>query len=180
MPLAKYNPLFAYDQIMQRALPGRPVEVTDPDTGIPVEGLEALDGTPINKLVSNSQGFVQPFQVQDGPPLVRVKIGTVAYDLVDLSLTGEAAEAAKAAAAKSIATAAVQGDNLVITRENGEVINAGNVRGGPGVPGTAGPAGSGFVSNVAVDEDGRPYFAAGSNEVQLISDTDGRPYYHVI
>ena len=121
MALAKYDSSLAYDQIMQRGLPGRVVEVTDPDTGIPVEGLLAMDGQPIARLVSNSQGYVQPFMVEDGPPLVRVRIETVAYHLLDLSLLGEASLAAQQAAQAAIDAANLVGapaDTAIATAVN--------------------------------------------------------------
>ena len=124
MALAVYDSSLAYDQIMQRGLPGRPVEVTDAETGIPVEGLEALDGTPIDRLVSNSQGYVQPFQVQDGPPLIRVRIGSIAYVLLDMSLLGEASRAAQQAA-----QAAVDAANLVGAPADTAIATAVNAAG---------------------------------------------------
>ncbi|GAA0200816.1 hypothetical protein [Glutamicibacter creatinolyticus] len=108
MAMAKYDHSLVYDQAMGRGLPGQTVQVVHPDTGIPVDEVLDLDGTPIQALVSNSQGYVQPFQIEDGPPLVRVRVGRISYDLVDLTMIGEASLAAQQAA-----QAAVDAANLV-------------------------------------------------------------------
>lgn len=44
-------------------------------------------------------------------------------------------------------------------------------RGPQGAPGAAG------LSNIALDDDGVPYFIAGSNAVQILADIDGAPYF---
>jgi hypothetical protein len=43
--------------------------------------------------------------------------------------------------------------------------------------GAQGPQGPAANSNMALDEDGVPYFVAGSNAVQILADTDGAPYF---
>lgn len=59
------------------------------------------------------------------------------------TVTGLTAARMAAIEAASITSGTVQGDNLILTRQNGTTINAGNVRGLQGPQGPPGPAGSG-------------------------------------
>jgi len=98
MAIAKFDASLAYDQIVKRGVPGCAVQVSDPDTGFAYDALLDLDGNLIPVLVSNSQGYVQSFQIADGPPLVKVTVGPVTYYLADLNTLETAAGAGKAIA----------------------------------------------------------------------------------
>lgn len=98
MALAHYDASLAYDQAVGRGLPGQLAKVTDKED-VPVGTILDLNGSPISVLVSNSQGYVQPFQVDNGPAFVKLSIGHLSYFLIDLNLVGASAEAAWAAAA---------------------------------------------------------------------------------
>lgn len=83
--MARYDTSWAYDQVVQRGLPGQVAKVTDAETGDLIDTILDLDGNEIEALVSNSQGFLQPFMIVGGPPVITVTVGSVSYDLVDLT-----------------------------------------------------------------------------------------------
>lgn len=83
--MARYDTSWAYDQVVKRGLPGQVARVTDAATGAIVDTILDLDGNEIDALVSNSQGFLQPFMIIGGPPLITVTVGSVSYDLIDLT-----------------------------------------------------------------------------------------------
>lgn len=99
MPVAHYDASIAYDQKVKRGVPGQVARVFHPITDLPIDDLLDLDGNPIAALVSNSQGFVEPFEIVDGPPHVKMSVGSLRYYIVDLNLVGSSAEAAILAAA---------------------------------------------------------------------------------
>ena len=96
--MARFDHSLAYDQVLQRGIPGQVARVTDPETDYPFVDLYDLEGRPIQALVSNSSGFVQPFQIPDGPARVKLTVGNFSYILRDDDLFGETAEAAVLAA----------------------------------------------------------------------------------
>lgn len=99
MPVAHYDASIAYDQKVKRGVPGQVARVFHPITDLPIDELLDLDGNPIAALVSNSQGFVEPFEIVDGPPHVKMSVGSLRYYIIDLNLVGSSAEAAILAAA---------------------------------------------------------------------------------
>jgi hypothetical protein len=66
---------------------------------------------------------------------------------------------------------ATEDAEATVTGTDAKQINLKIPRGPQGAPGAAG------LSNVALDDDGTPYFVAGSNAVQILADTDGAPYF---
>lgn len=141
-----------------------PLTLTDPN-GLPLS----------NPLMSNSNGFIPAF-IAPSPQVKWVGAGFVGYFASFEGLRDEAVAARLALESLDIGTvttgeagsdaaAAVTGDpaskriNLTIPR---------------GPQGPQGPAGN---SNIALDEDGIPYFIAGSNAVQILADIDGAPYF---
>lgn len=105
MSIAIYDVSLAYDQIVKRGIPGQVATVTDAVNDLPVEEILDLEGNPLAALVSNPQGYVQGFQVIDGPPLVKLSVGSASYTLMDLQVVGQAAQDAQAAAAAAEAAA---------------------------------------------------------------------------
>ena len=98
MAMAKYDSSLAYDQVIKRGIPGQIARVVDAETDMPVEEILDLDGNPIPALISNSSGYVPPFQIEDGPALVRLRVGNLSYDLLDLTRVKDTADAAVKAA----------------------------------------------------------------------------------
>lgn len=98
MATAIYDVSIAWDAITRRGIPGQVARVVDATTDLPIESVQDLDGTPIAALVSNSQGYVPPFQVVDGPALVKLQVGPVTYTLLDQTRIGAATAAAETAA----------------------------------------------------------------------------------
>lgn len=89
-----------------------------------------------------------------------------------------AASSAASAAAEVVTTAAVDATgSLKLTKADGSILDVGVVKGAKGDQGAPGPQGPAGISNLSLDEDGTPFFAAGSNAVQVLADTDGAPYY---
>lgn len=98
MAIAIYDASIAWDAITRRGIPGQVARVMDAVTDLPIEDVQDLNGTPIAALVSNSQGYVPPFQVVDGPALVKMQVGPVSFVIPDQTLGGATKEAAEAAA----------------------------------------------------------------------------------
>lgn len=115
MAMARYDSSLAYDPTTGRGLPARTALITDPDTDFPLDVLD-MNGNPVPRLMSNLKGYIPPFQVVDGPPVIRVAIEYVSYLLIDLSVTGEVRAAAlrlTAMEAKNVAQ-----DNNIVAVEN--------------------------------------------------------------
>jgi hypothetical protein len=131
------------------------VTITDP-TGSPLA----------NPMTVNGAGFGPAFQHATLDRVGWTGAGFVGY------FTSYEGMREEAQAAKTAAQAAQSIAQTVETRAaTGEFKGQ---KGDQGAPGPQGPAG---ISNVALDTDGIPYFAAGSNAVQILADTDGAPYY---
>lgn len=140
-----------------------PLTLTDPN-GLPLT----------NPLMSNNQGFLQPF-LASVPQVKWVGAGFTGYfdsyvGLRDVALEavakldGLAVGTVETVEATEVAEATVTGDLV-------KLLSFKIPRGPQGAPGAAG------LSNIALDEDGTPYFIAGSNAVQILADTDGAPYF---
>lgn len=145
-------------------------------------------GLPLtNPLTSSADAFTQPFYA----PSQDIKLVGAGLTVFISSAKGMRDAAAAAAAAASVAageaeaaagervTAAVVNGSgkLILTKANGATQDAGSVIGPKGAEGLQGPQGPAGISNISLDTDGVPYFAAGSNAVQILADTDGAPYY---
>ncbi|WJZ27828.1 tail spike protein [Arthrobacter phage 1191A] len=133
MAMAHFDVSLAYDQIVKRGVPGQVARVSDADTDLPYVELLDLDGNPLAALVSNSQGYVPPFQIQDGPALVKMSVGGVTYYLQDLNLFGGTAQAAQQAAAdaqKAAGLVEAPADEVVATLVQGDTLTqtAGDAR----------------------------------------------------
>lgn len=89
----------------------------------------------------------------------------------------QSANSASTSAADRVTTAAVNNGRLILTKAGGQTIDAGPTLGPKGDRGDNGAPGSPGVSNIALDDDGTPYFVTGSNAVQILADTDGAPYF---
>lgn len=166
------------------------VAIYDPaDTaGTTLLALKDPTGLPLpNPLTSNANGFLPP-RIAQIPQTLWKSGGFVGYFNSFKGLRDEAIAArneaqaavnnAVEAAGEAVAVATVNPEgNLILTKVNGEMKNAGSVKGPKGDPGAQGLQGPAGISNIALDEDGVPYFAAGSNAVQILADTDGAPYY---
>lgn len=140
-----------------------PLVLTDPN-GLPLT----------NPLMSNSNGFIPAFIAQvpqvkwSGSSFVGffdsyAGLRDVALDAV-AKLDGFAVGTVETVEATEDAEATVTGDSS-------KQLNLKIPRGPQGAPGAAG------LSNISLDEDGVPYFVAGSNAVQILADTDGAPYF---
>jgi len=149
-------------------------DTTDTGNVAPL-ALTDTSGLPLSQpLMSSNNGFIPAFR-SSSPQVKWVGGGFTGYfdsyaGLRDVALdavskidsfsvgTVETGEAGTDASA-TISGDAVKQINLVIPR------------------GPQGPAGAAGNSNIALDEDGVPYFVSGSNAVQILADTDGRPYF---
>lgn len=152
MAMAHFDVSLAYDQIVKRGVPGQVARVSDAETDLPYTDLLDLDGNPLAALVSNSQGYVPPFQIQDGPALVKMSVGGVTYYLQDLNLFGETAQAAQQAAAdaqKAAQLVEAPADEVVATLVQGDTLTqtAGDARW------VTNAGADSFVSNI-LDQDG--------------------------
>ena len=128
MPVAHYDASIAYDQKVKRGVPGQVARVFHPITDLPIDELLDLDGNPIAALVSNSQGFVEPFEIVDGPPHVKMSVGSLRYYIIDLNLVGSSAEAAIVAAAAAERAASLveaPADEVVKLLIEGESLSQG-------------------------------------------------------
>lgn len=133
MAMAHFDVSLAYDQIVKRGVPGQVARVSDADTDLPYTDLLDLDGNSLPALVSNSQGYVPPFQIADGPALVKMSVGGVTYYLQDLNLFGETAQAALQAAVdaqKAAGLVEAPADEVVATLVQGGTLTqtAGDAR----------------------------------------------------
>ncbi|GAP54019.1 hypothetical protein AHiyo6_05840 [Arthrobacter sp. Hiyo6] len=169
------------------------VSIYDPaDTaGTTLLALKDPSGNPLpNPVQSNAHGFIPP-RIATTPQTLW-KSGTfvgffnsykgLRDEAVGARSAAEAAAGdASAAAAERVTTATVDGSGrLILTKANAETVDAGAVMGPQGLKGDKGDTGApgaAGISNMALDDDGTPYFVAGSNAVQILADTDGAPYY---
>lgn len=146
-----------------------PLVLTDPN-GLPLT----------NPIMSNNNGFLPAF-VATVPQVKWAGGGFVGFFDSYVGLRDAALEAVAKLDGLSIGTvetvdnaalaeASVTGDTL-------KVINLKLPRGLPGPQGDPGTPGAAGISNIDLDEDGVPYFIAGSNAVQILADTDGQPYF---
>jgi hypothetical protein len=140
-----------------------PLALTDPN-GLPLS----------NPLMSNSNGFLPAFTAS----VPQVKWAGASFTgyfdsyvgLRDVAL--EAVAKLDGLAVGSVETVdAMESAEVTVTGTEAKVINLKIPRGPQGMPGAAG------LSNIALDEDGTPYFIAGSNAVQILADIDGAPYF---
>lgn len=128
MPVAHYDASIAWDQKVKRGVPGQVARVFHPVTDLPIDDLLDLDGNPLAALVSNSEGFVEPFTILDGPGHVKLSVGSLRYYIVDLNLVGEsAASAVQAALAAQRAADLVEApaDEVVKTLIEGDTLSQG-------------------------------------------------------
>lgn len=161
MALTKYDSSFAYDQVLKRGIPGQVAKVVDAETGIPVEGIQDLEGRTIPALVSNSQGYLPPFQIEGGPSVVQIQVGPVTYILIDYLLVGDSATAAQdAAAAAQQAASLVEApaDEVVATLVQGDTLTQ-----------TAGDAR--WVTNEGADSMVSALLASDGSETQTAGDS---------
>lgn len=129
MTLAKYNSSLAYDQIIQRGVPGQVARITDPSTGFTVDGVLDVDGRPVAAMVTNSQGYLQPFQVEDGPAIVHVAVGSIGYHLIDLEVVGKTsldAQRAAEAAERSALLVGVPAGEVIRSVVEGDLVTPGS------------------------------------------------------
>lgn len=92
MAMAQFDVSLAYDPIAQRGIPGQVATVVDATTEVPISNLLDIDGNTLLTLVSNSQGYVQAFQIANGPAIVKLTVGSISYYLMDLNLISAATE----------------------------------------------------------------------------------------
>jgi hypothetical protein len=140
-----------------------PLPLTDPN-GLPIS----------NPLMSNSNGFLPAF-ITTMPQVKWVGSGFVGFfasytGLRDVAL--DAVAKLDGLAVGTVETVEATADaEATVTGSDAKQINLKIPRGPQGAPGAAG------LSNVALDDDGTPYFVAGSNAVQILADIDGAPYF---
>jgi hypothetical protein len=140
-----------------------PLPLTDPN-GLPIS----------NPLMSNSNGFLPAF-ITTMPQVKWIGSGFVGFfasyaGLRDVAL--DAVAKLDGLAVGTVETVEATADaEATVTGTDAKQINLKIPRGPQGAPGAAG------LSNVALDDDGTPYFVAGSNAVQILADTDGAPYF---
>ncbi|WP_324644140.1 hypothetical protein [Pseudarthrobacter sp. LT1] len=153
--------------------------------------LKDASGLPTaNPLTSSADAFVKPIYAPS-QDIKYVGAGLTVFvssakGMRDAAAASAAdAEAARvqaaAAAAERVTAASVNGSGkLILTKADAQTVDAGSVvgpKGDKGDTGLQGPQGPAGISNIALDTDGTPYFAAGSNAVQILADTDGQPYF---
>ncbi|MDR6794362.1 hypothetical protein J2X12_002901 [Pseudarthrobacter oxydans] len=140
-----------------------PLVLTDPN-GLPLT----------NPLMSNSNGFIPAF-IATSPQVKWVGAGFVGYFASFEGLRDVALEAVAKLDGLAVGTVetvdALEGASATVTGTDAKQLNLKIPRGLQGAPGAAG------LSNIALDDDGTPYFVAGSNAVQILADTDGAPYF---
>ena len=140
-----------------------PLALTDP-SGLPLS----------QPLMSSNNGFIPAFR-SPVPQVKWVGAGFSGYfdsygGLRDVAL--DAVAKLDGLAVGTVETVdALEGASATVTGDSLKQINLKIPRGPQGTPGAAG------LSNIALDEDGTPYFVAGSNAIQILADTDGAPYF---
>ena len=140
-----------------------PLALTDPN-GLPLT----------NPLMSNSNGFLPAFSA-NVPQVKWFGASFTGYFDSYAGLRDVALEAVAKLDGLAVGTVeTVEADEpaeVTVTGTDSKQINLKIPRGPQGAPGAAG------LSNIALDDDGTPYFVAGSNAVQILADTDGAPYF---
>lgn len=140
-----------------------PLALTDPD-GLPIS----------NPLMSNSNGFLAAF-IATLPQVKWVSGSFVGYFNSFTGLRDVALEAVAKLDGLSMGTVeTVEPEADAEATVTGDVLKQINLK----IPrGPQGPQGAAGLSNISLDEDGTPYFIAGSNAVQILADIDGSPYF---
>lgn len=140
-----------------------PLALTDPN-GLPLS----------NPLMSNSNGFLQPF-ITNAPQVKWVSGGFVGYFNSFTGLRDVALDAVSKLDGLGIGTVeTVEAEDDAEATVTGDAAKQINLK----IPrGPQGPQGAAGLSNIALDTDGIPYFIAGSNAVQILADIDGSPYF---
>ncbi|MDR2256968.1 MAG: hypothetical protein LBE25_13390 [Arthrobacter sp.] len=92
-----FGPTLAFDPATGRGVPAKVGRVVDAVTGAPVTTY-TMDGVP-GPVVTNSKGYVAPFQCDPGVTSVLVSFGSVTLPLIDQTAVLEAGAAAVAAQA---------------------------------------------------------------------------------
>jgi hypothetical protein len=140
-----------------------PLALTDPN-GLPLN----------NPLMSNSNGFIPAFSTTI-PQVKWVGASFTGYFASYEGLRDVALQAVAKLDGLAVGTVetvdSIEEAEVTVTGDTVKQINLKIPRGPQGTPGAAG------LSNIALDEDGVPYFVAGSNAVQILADTDGAPYF---
>lgn len=140
-----------------------PLILTDPN-GLPLS----------NPLMSNTNGFLPAF-ITTLPQVKWVGAGFTGFFDSYVGLRDAALEAVAILDGLAVGTVetvdATAAAEATVTGTGSKQLNLKIPRGPQGAPGAAG------LSNIALDDDGTPYFVAGSNAVQILADTDGAPYF---
>lgn len=140
-----------------------PLALTDPN-GMPLS----------NPLMSNSNGFLSPF-ITNAPQVKWVSGAFVGYFSSYTGLRDVALDAVSKLDGLGIGTVTTSEPGTAAEATvTGDAVKQLNLTLPRGPQGPQGPAG---LSNITLDEDGTPYFAAGSNAVQILADIDGQPYF---
>jgi len=140
-----------------------PLALTDPN-GLPIS----------QPLMSSNNGFIPAFTTTS-PQVKWAGAGFSGFFDSYRGLRDEAVSAVAKLDAFAVGTVeTVEATELAeasVTGTDSKVINLKIPRGPQGAPGAAG------LSNIDLDDDGTPYFIAGSNAVQILADIDGAPYF---